>query len=692
MENTRGCRAVGVAVLLLLTVAAYLPATRGGFVFDDAWLIAKNPMVRAGDGLYRFWFTTEAPDYFPLTGSLWWLEWWLWGGSAMGYHAVNVGLHAVNAVLVWMVLRRLKIPGAWLAGALFAVHPVNVATVAWISEQKNTLSMLFYLIAILLYERFDDEGDRRWYGLSLAAFVLALLSKTAVVMLPVVLVGCVWWVHGRVQRKDWLRVAPFLVVSLFLGLVTIWFQHHRSMGGQVARTEGFAFRLVTAGWAPWFYLYKAFWPVNLSAVYPDWKLSPALWTSYLPGLAVGGCLAVFWWKRKTWGRPWLGSMGYFVVTLFPVLGFFDQSYQQYSFVADHWQYVAIVGPIALVAGAGMAVGHRIGGWGRLAEMLAGVGVVLALGIGTWKRCHVYETNVTLWQDTVTRNPDVWMAHNNLGTALQSLGKVAEAIGHYEEALRLRPDYADAYSNLGLALSREGRTSEAIAHCEHALQLNPHLAEAHYNLGIALVQAGRTDEAIVQYERALQITPTDVEVHYNLAVLLERAGRTGDAAAHYEDALRIDPDYAEAHNNLAVLLGRAGELEAAVSHYERAVQIDPQYAAAHNNLGVVLLRLGRIPEATDHFEEALRIQPEYTDAHSNLGVALSQAGRTEEAIRHYELAARLKPDSAALQYNLGLALEQMGKRQQAIECYERALQIDPGFAPAQNELARLRAGQ
>ncbi len=248
-------RVPALAIALgIFTVIVYLPIFQGKFVIDDYRLITGNPMVKASDGLYRFWFTTDALDYYPLTSSLWWLEWRAWGNHATGYHVLNVLLHAANAILVWMVLRRLKIPGAWLAALVFAVHPVNVATAAWISEQKNTLSMLLAVVAALLWLRFYDEGRWRWYGFSLAAFLLALLSKTAVVMLPVVLLGCVWWTRGRVRWRDVWCGVPFFVVSLVLGLITIWFQYHRAMGEAVVGTDGFAFRLAAAGWDPWFYL------------------------------------------------------------------------------------------------------------------------------------------------------------------------------------------------------------------------------------------------------------------------------------------------------------------------------------------------------------------------------------------------------------------------------------------------------
>ena len=210
--------------LMLITLVTYAPVWHAGFIWDDKELLVDNPLVRASDGLYRFWFTTEALDYYPLTSSLCWLEWRLWGSSATGYHVVNVFLHAANAALLWIILRRLKVPGAWLAGLIFAIHPVTVATAAWVSEQKSTLSMLFYLLAILLYLRFDEKGSWRSYGLALGAFLLALLSKTAVVMLPVVLLGCVWWQRRSVRGKDVIRSVPFFALSLILGLVTVWFQ------------------------------------------------------------------------------------------------------------------------------------------------------------------------------------------------------------------------------------------------------------------------------------------------------------------------------------------------------------------------------------------------------------------------------------------------------------------------------------
>jgi len=449
------------ALLVLLTVLAYIPVLGNGFIWDDDLLITHNRMVQAPDGIHRFWLTTEAPDYYPLMGSVWWLEWRVWGNNARGYHAVNVALHAVNVLLIWMILRKLKIPGAWLAALAFGVHPVNVSTVAWISEQKNTLSMLFYAVAILLYLRFNEDVSTQaatpvppgiWYGLSLAAFVMALLSKSAVVMLPVVLLGCVWWVYGRVRRRDFLRICPFFALSLVLGVVTVWFQYSRVLKWYAVRTDGFASQLASAGWAPWFYLYKALLPLNLCMVYPMWNVDATRWVSYVPGIALLGCVALFWWKRNSWGRALLFGSGYFVATLFPVLGFFDQGFYRYSLVADHWQYYSIVGVIALVVAGGETISQRLDReQRRYLGVFAGV-VVVILGALTWQRSEVFHNGTTLFTDNLVHNPRSWVAHNNLGMELIKAGRKQEGIEHFRQALKLNPDFSDAQNNLARALA------------------------------------------------------------------------------------------------------------------------------------------------------------------------------------------------------------------------------------------------
>ena len=373
------------------------------------------------------------------------MEWRLWDARPVGYHVVNVLLHAVNAVLAWMILRELKVPGAWVAAMIFAIHPVNVATVAWISEQKNTLSMLFYLCAILLYLRFDKDGRWKWYGLSLGAFLLALLSKAAVVMLPVVLLGCVWWMRGRVRPLDLGRCAPFAVLSLISAVVAIWFQYNRALQGY-ATLSGMGIRLALTGGTPWFYLWKALLPINLMVIYPQWKIDGSRWISYLPGVILVGCVTMFWWKRNTWGRPFFFGMGYFVVMLLPVLGFFDLCFYFYSWVADHWQYYSIIGVIAFVVAGGEKLLGRMSVSPRLSKAAVAAVLLALLGIATWQRERVYASDVALWRDNLARNPCVW-THNNLANSLIQVGKVREATWHYEQALQIDPDCAEAQIQL-----------------------------------------------------------------------------------------------------------------------------------------------------------------------------------------------------------------------------------------------------
>jgi len=637
------------AVIVLLTVVTYLPSLHGGFVFDDPAFTTENRMIKASDGLYRFWFTTEAADYYPLTSSLWWAEWRLWGNNPAGYHAVNVLLHAVNAVLVWMILRRLKIPGAWLAAVVFAIHPVNVATAAWISEQKNTLSMLFFALSILLYLRFDDATDMRpagprsgaaewvWYGLSLAAGLLALLSKTAVVMLPVVLLGCVWWTRGAVRRKDVWRTVPFFAFSLVLAVVTIWFQHYRALEGRTFHTASFASRLAAAGWAPWFYLSKALVPVNLTMVYPKWQVDPSRWVSYLPGVILIGCLIVFWYRRGTWGRPLLFGLGYFVVTLFPVLGFFYQGFYASSLVADHWQYYSIIGPIALAVAGGRAICHRLGERGRDIGVLASAVVIGLLGVAAWNRCGVYESNETLWRDNLKKNPNAWLAHNNLGAALVRMGRTEEAMAQYEQALRIKPDYATAHNNLGVVLRQTGHIQQAIHHYEEALRINPDMADAHNNLGFVLARLGRLNEAIEQYRQALRIEPAQAEVHHNLGLALSQVGKIDEAIGQYQQALELKPDYPEARFNLGLAFEHAVRIREAIEQYEQALQLKPDYAEAQNNLAWLLAT--RVPTAGGNPIRAVSLARracELTDNHvapylDTLAAAQAAAGRFQEAI-------------------------------------------------------------
>ena len=682
-----------LALLLVAgTVIAYLPVWHAGVIWDDESLVIGNPLIHRPDGLFRFWFSTQPVDYYPVTSTILWVEWRLWGANPMGYHVVNVLLHACSAVVLWRVLQRLKLPGAWLAAALFAVHPVNVESVAWIVQRKNILAMLFFLVSLLWYLRFDPVAGPanpteptalrlqwRWYLSSLAAFLLALLSKTAVAPMPFVLLGLAWWRRGTVGRKDLWRSLPFFAIAVAVGLVSFWFQSHRAIGSDIVRTDSFWARLAGAGWAVWFYLYKAALPLHLNAIYPRWQIDEGQWWSYLPGLLLLAGLLGCWPFRRTWGRGPLFGLGYFVVMLLPVLGFLDIGFMMASLVADHWQYFAIIGPLSWTAAA------ITRSWPGTKAVALGGALLLVLGGLTWRQCGLYADPGTFWRAALAANPNSWLAHNNLGNDLFERGQVDEAMAHYKRAVDIEPRYATAHYNLGGVLRQKGQLDEAIAQFRKALEIQPVYSMAHYNLGEALREKGEMDEAIAHYQRALEIHPDYAEAHNSLGNALPRKGRVDEALGHLQKALEIHPDRAEDHNNFANVLWQKGQVQEAITHYQKALEIRPAYALAHHNLGQILQQEGQVREAVIHFQKALEIQPDFAPACNSLAwvLATSPDASVRDGARAIELAEAAERSSRGnnptFTATLAAAYAEARRFPEAIETAKQALQL----ATAQN---------
>ncbi|MFH0982596.1 MAG: tetratricopeptide repeat protein [Planctomycetota bacterium] len=671
--------------IALLTLVVYVPAMRAGFTWNDDTFLYDNPLIRADDGLYRFWFTTQAPDYFPLVSTTLWLEWRLWGTDVRGYHVVNVLLHALSSVLLWRLLRRLAVPGAWLAALVFAVHPVNVESVAWITERKNTLPMVFYLLTVLLYLWFEREPRRRWYGLALFAFLLALLSKTSVVMLPFLLLGCAWWQRRRIAHLDLLRSVPFFVLALIFGLLTVWFQYIQAIGEDVVRTDSFGSRLAVAGWAVWFYLYKALLPFGLCFIYPRWQVNTTSFVPYLPSAALTAVLAVLFAYRRTWGRPLLAGLGYFVLTLFPVLGFLNIYFMRYSLVADHWQYTSIVGIITLVVGVGAHVVRARGQAVRTAVALGAALVVGSFSVLTWQRANLYRDEEALYLDTLAKNPSAWLAHNNLGQVYQQRGRHADAIKHLNQALELYPGYALAHFNMGTVLADLGNLDEAIRHYEESLKLNPRAPDVHSNLGGMLVRQGRLEEARAHFATAVGLAPRWFDARYNLGQTLVLLGHADEAIVQLEEALRINPDSAPARYHLGNILANQGRPDLAVAHFAETVRLAPDWAEAHNNLGRALAALGKLEEAVDHYAEAVRLAPGFALAYRNLGAALADGGRLDEAVQAYTQALSIEPQNADVHCRLGDLLARQGRADLAAQEYRRALEVEPDHPQARQGL-------
>ncbi|MGO9609118.1 MAG: tetratricopeptide repeat protein [Verrucomicrobiia bacterium] len=669
MRNAWKSPIAGAALIIVLTVLAYLPVMHGGFVWDDdSWTTGIKGLLRDVSGLRAMWCRlTALQQYYPLSGTTFWLDYHLWGFWTLPYHVENVLLHAASAVLFWQLLRRLKTPGAWLAGAVFALHPVMVESAGWITERKNVLSLVFYLGALLAYGRFnsfwkEDNGSRAQhrgaYGLALLLCLCALLAKTTAFSLPAVIVLIGWWKRGRVRwREDVLPTLPMFALAISFCLMTARLEktHVGAQGPDFALT--FPERCLIAGRVPWFYIGKLLWPANLCFVYPQWQPDAGSWQQWLYPAATAGVLVALWLARRWIGRGPAMAAFFYMGTLFPLLGFFNAYGMRYSFVWNHWAYLPSLGLIALFAGA---VSSCADTWqlGQNVRCTLSALLLLVLAALTWQWARVYQDSETLWRDTETKNPNAWMPHYNRGLDLWQAGRVQESIGEFQEVLRIKPDDA----------------------------------AVHDDLGLAFVKIGKLQEAIEQYKEALQIKPDDVAAHSDLGAAFAKLGRLQEAIEHYERALRINPDYGVAHNDLGLALVRLGRVPEAIAQYEQALRSNPDDADAHNNLGIALAQAGRIPEAIEHLEHALRVKPDLADAHYNLGIALAQTGKIGEAIAHYEQALRIKPDDADARYNLGLALEKLGRAPEAIEQFEQAIKLRPDFAPARTALARLQARQ
>lgn len=508
---TRGLLALPVAaVLVAATFAAHFPAVLADYTWDDDQYLYQSPLTLARDGLYRIWFTTEATDYWPLTRTTFWLEWRVWGNNPMPYHVANIALHALAAVLLWRVLKRLNVPevGAFLAGLIFALHPVTVESVAWISELKTVLSMVLYLLSILAYLQFEDQDSRRWYVYALLAGAGALLAKTSVAMLPVVLLLCTWWRRGKLTRRDILRTLPFFALSLAIGLVTVWVEHNRSMGGAVVRPEGLASRIAASGWIAWFYLYKILLPINLVTIYPRWEVDSGHILSFAPLALLLACLAMLWGFRKSWGRAPLAAMGYFVITLGPVLGFVDIDFMRYSLVADHLQYLAMPGIIALLGGClGTAASRarRSGsGVARGGSLAVIAGIVVLLATLTWRQASTYRNEETQWTHTIALNDRAWIAYRNRASAYISHGDFDRAIRDCTRAIELKPDYMDAYYHRGLAYQRLRDFGAAIRDYTKAIEVKKDSAIVYNNRAVTYFSLGEYDKAWADVETCRQL--------------------------------------------------------------------------------------------------------------------------------------------------------------------------------------------
>lgn len=590
---------LGALALLGAVLVAYLPAMNGAFVWDDNLLITENPLITDAPSPAPIWTSAHSMDYTPLTLTTFWMEWRLFHHSALGFHLVNLLLHAGAAFLIWRILERLKIPGGWLAALLFAIHPVNAASAAWIAERKNTLSLFFYLLSILCYLEYQLARNWRLYGAAVLAAICAFLSKGSTVVLPLVLLGVVRWRQRRITRADLFSTAPFFLLAAIFAVITVHYQ-------AVIITKSLAqaslpYRIVRAGEAICFYLWKDVFPIDLCPIYPKWPIQPESPVAWLPVAGIVALMALFWWKRQGWGRAWLFAFGYYLAGLLPVLGFANMGFMDQVNVADWWQEIAIIGPLALAA-AGVAIASkRLPPGGRYALQAGTALAVLLLGWATWSQAATYRTQDSFWEHALALNPNSWEVHDNYGNALSTEGRTSEAIAQYKAALRITQNYPNVFYNFANVLRRTGQVDAAIANYQRAIQIEPNYKEAHNNLGVAFKMKGRLD----------------------------------DAATQYQSALSIDPDYAEAHDSYGVVLAAQGKIEAAIQEYQKALAINPGNPIAQQNLNSALASQKGMDATIDRAQAVLEAHRDDPEAFEAMADELTQHGFFSKAAQVYD---------------------------------------------------------
>lgn len=700
--------------LVLLIFLAYLPVFQNGFVWDDDQYITECQPVQAPDGMVRIWASAETPQYYPLVFTTFFIEHAIWKLNPLGYHLVNVLLHAANAVLLLFLLKRLgfSTPVAWMTAAVFGVHPVTVESVAWATERKNVLSLFFALWALVQYVEHLETRRVKPYLIALLLFACALLSKTAVVTVPFTMLLIVYLKYGSLDVRALAKTVPFFALSAGMAVVTIvWERYHVGAVGSEWEFSTLE-RLLLAAHAVLFYAYKLLIPIKMTFLYPRWEIDAGSMQAYWPLAVLIGIAVVIWALRKYWPKGTSFGLGHFLVSLLPVLGFVNFYWMRYSFVGDHLQYLAMWGFVLVVV---LVVSRLIGdkGIAVTAGPLVRIGcllIVLLLAVQTFRHCKAFESSETLWKDTLLKNEKAWFAYNNLGVYYQKEGRPAEAEQYYFSALNLAEDNAEpnrnlgllaiangeferaerylkraielvpshfrAYNDLGTVARADGRLSEAVSYLEHALMLEPRYAEARYNLARTLQEAGQLPEALEQSKECVRLVPTDPRFHHDYGMALLKADRKESAIEHLQECVRLRPKNGEAHNDLTVALLAVGRIDEAITHATHAANLQPDLFEAHLNLGIALAKDDRFEMAADALRRAIEIQPDNVKAHFNLIVSLSQLGRHEDALASCHEIVRLRPELPDAYDLLGRTLIHLKRYDEAAEALNSALSLAP----------------
>ena len=697
---------LSVCVFLAAITFAVFGQTLGyDFVnYDDNLNVYDNSAVKSGLTLKSIlWaFKFSRSDYWhPLTMMSHMLDCQLYGLAPAGHHLTNVLLQATVAILLFLVLRQMT--GAlWrsaFVAAVFAIHPLRVESVAWVTERKDMLHGVFFMLTIWAYARYVRHSwSLTRYLAVVFLFALGLMSKPTLMTLPFVLLLLDYWplkrfvplgndAHGT-KSAGWRSYRP-VVIRVILEKLPLFVLSAASCV-QAAIGNGPAFdisrrlpktlQISNALVSYVAYIWQMICPVKLAVVYPlpikGLPLGEVMGAVILL-VFISTVLFILRQRHPCYLVGWLWYLG----MLAPMIGFIQAGGIAR---ADRYTYLPQIGLYLLLT---WAVTDLCAGWRHRRVVLGGCATIILVALIFCARVQTsyWRNSELLWSHTLACTSDNVIAHLKLGNVLIQKGSVDEAMVHYQEALQISPSYAEAHNNLGNVLRQKGNVDEAIVHFQKALQINPDYAEAHSNFGNALLQKGRVDEAISHYQRALQITPDSAEAHNNLGSALLKKGSVDEAITHFQRALQITPDYVNAHLNLGNALLKKGSVDEAITHFQRALQIKPDYVEAHLNLGNALLKKGSVDEAIAHYRKALQIKPDSAEVHIILGNALLKKGSVDEAITHYQKTLQIKPDSVEAQNNLAWVLAtalqaSLRNGHQAVELAQQANQLAGGENP------------
>ena len=631
-----------------LTLWIFWPALHGGWVWDDTWYIRDNLLLADWNGLWKFWYRPGSwVEYYPIAETVLWTQWHLWGADTLGYHLTNIFLHIASALLLWRLLAKFGLRFAWMGGLLFAVHPVQVEAIAWISELKSALALPFFLLAMCSWIDYEENRRKLDYQKALGWFLVGMLCKISIAPFPVIILLYAWWKRGRVAWTDLNAAAPFFVISVLLGITTVVVgnlyvqQSHEQpdvivLGGLFSRLAGAGLILAAD-------LGRIFLSLDLLLSYPQWKVGSHLALVFLFYVLAGGLFYLFWKRRRAWGRHAILGIGFFLAFLAPFLGLNAVSYMTFTWTMDHLLYVPVIGIIGLVVAAlgdletKLSRGARHGLWAAFTA---------AIALMTWEShvlAGIFANDRSFWTYIVERDPGSWEAHYNIGVDLLDAKNFPAAIDQLNAAIQLNPRYSDAYCDLGLSLSGLGRTREAKEQYHQALAVNPDNVTAHLDLGQILLHEGDLPGAEKLLAHAVQLDPGNVAACVDLGNILVQSGRPSEALSLFQKAAELNPDIAQIRYMYGSALLGAQDFSHAVEQLRAAVDLDPKFAPAHENLGAALARSGDVPDAIAEFQTALELDPSSSSTRDNLALALAQTGHLQEAIEQLQQALQANPN-------------------------------------------------